>query len=133
MLKFQLPKNLSSVVRTGSRVSVRYSSTSTLSIAGHASKLRKTQKGANFRRSFVRWNSTQSSNDSYVGAGILSQSGKGQSLVDVEKVLIIGSGGLSIGQAGEFDYSGKFVVDHTPPVIIREADPGGLQRPKRRH
>jgi carbamoyl-phosphate synthase large subunit len=28
-------------------------------------------------------------------------------LVDVKKVLIVGSGGLSIGQAGEFDYSGK--------------------------
>ena len=29
-----------------------------------------------------------------------------QNLVDVKKVLVIGSGGLSIGQAGEFDYSG---------------------------
>lgn len=28
-------------------------------------------------------------------------------LVDVKKVLVIGSGGLSIGQAGEFDYSGE--------------------------
>jgi carbamoyl-phosphate synthase large subunit len=27
--------------------------------------------------------------------------------VDVKKVLVIGSGGLSIGQAGEFDYSGE--------------------------
>ena len=26
---------------------------------------------------------------------------------DVKKVLIVGSGGLSIGQAGEFDYSGR--------------------------
>jgi len=26
--------------------------------------------------------------------------------VDVKKVLVIGSGGLAIGQAGEFDYSG---------------------------
>lgn len=31
----------------------------------------------------------------------------GQNLVDVKKVLVIGSGGLSIGQAGEFDYSGS--------------------------
>jgi hypothetical protein len=31
---------------------------------------------------------------------------RGQDLVDVNKVLVIGSGGLSIGQAGEFDYSG---------------------------
>lgn len=30
----------------------------------------------------------------------------GQNLVDVKKVLVIGSGGLAIGQAGEFDYSG---------------------------
>lgn len=29
-------------------------------------------------------------------------------LVDVKKVLVVGSGGLSIGQAGEFDYSGKY-------------------------
>ena len=29
-----------------------------------------------------------------------------QNLVDVKKVLVIGSGGLAIGQAGEFDYSG---------------------------
>lgn len=27
---------------------------------------------------------------------------------DVKKVMIVGSGGLSIGQAGEFDYSGTF-------------------------
>lgn len=31
-------------------------------------------------------------------------------LVDVKKVLVIGSGGLSIGQAGEFDYSGVIFV-----------------------
>lgn len=27
---------------------------------------------------------------------------------DVKKVLVVGSGGLSIGQAGEFDYSGEY-------------------------
>ena len=27
--------------------------------------------------------------------------------MDVKKVLVIGSGGLTIGQAGEFDYSGE--------------------------
>lgn len=31
---------------------------------------------------------------------------KPHDLVDVKKVIVIGSGGLSIGQAGEFDYSG---------------------------
>jgi carbamoyl-phosphate synthase large subunit len=30
--------------------------------------------------------------------------------VDVKKVLVIGSGGLAIGQAGEFDYSGTFLI-----------------------
>jgi len=30
-----------------------------------------------------------------------------QDLIDVKKVLVIGSGGLAIGQAGEFDYSGS--------------------------
>lgn len=34
------------------------------------------------------------------------ETGKEQQLVDVKKVIVIGSGGLSIGQAGEFDYSG---------------------------
>ena len=42
---------------------------------------------------------------SYLASGAFaSESSK---LVDVKKVLVIGSGGLSIGQAGEFDYSGK--------------------------
>ena len=36
-------------------------------------------------------------------SGVLRSS---QNSVDVKKVLVIGSGGLSIGQAGEFDYSG---------------------------
>ncbi|CAO3644868.1 unnamed protein product [Mucor fragilis] len=31
-------------------------------------------------------------------------------LVDVKKVVIVGSGGLSIGQAGEFDYSGSQAI-----------------------
>lgn len=40
----------------------------------------------------------------YMQSGILKSS---QNSVDVKKVLVIGSGGLSIGQAGEFDYSGE--------------------------
>lgn len=39
----------------------------------------------------------------YINSGVISGA---QDLVDVKKVLVIGSGGLSIGQAGEFDYSG---------------------------
>ena len=42
--------------------------------------------------------------DSYLASGAIQT---GKNLVDVKKVLVIGSGGLSIGQAGEFDYSGK--------------------------
>jgi hypothetical protein len=41
-----------------------------------------------------------------------------------QKVLLLGSGGLSIGQAGEFDYSGsqvnmsKFLFGHFSPVVF---------------
>ncbi|EEH46345.1 carbamoyl-phosphate synthase arginine-specific large chain [Paracoccidioides brasiliensis Pb18] len=40
----------------------------------------------------------------YMGSKAIKGAGQ---LVDVTKVLVIGSGGLSIGQAGEFDYSGS--------------------------
>lgn len=86
----------------------------------------------------------------YIKSGVLS--GK-KDLVDVKKVLVIGSGGLSIGQAGEFDYSGKptsrvlplktlsagrlqkFVVhsQHVPVVIFRRfSSTQGSERSKRR-
>jgi hypothetical protein len=42
----------------------------------------------------------------YLASGAIAG---GRDLVDVKKVLVIGSGGLSIGQAGEFDYSGESV------------------------
>lgn len=35
-----------------------------------------------------------------------------EEFVRPRKVLILGSGGLSIGQAGEFDYSGSQVSKH---------------------
>ena len=38
----------------------------------------------------------------YLASGVV----KPKEFVDVKKVLVIGSGGLAIGQAGEFDYSG---------------------------
>lgn len=44
---------------------------------------------------------------SYAAGGVV----KGSNLVDVKKVLVIGSGGISIGQAGEFDYSGRLDGD----------------------
>ncbi|KAH3667017.1 hypothetical protein WICMUC_005364 [Wickerhamomyces mucosus] len=50
----------------------------------------------------------------YAGSSILSSLGfndeNAHQLVNVEKVLVIGSGGLSIGQAGEFDYSGSQAI-----------------------
>lgn len=42
--------------------------------------------------------------EAYLASGVVN---KVENRVDVKKVLVIGSGGLSIGQAGEFDYSGK--------------------------
>lgn len=44
----------------------------------------------------------------YINSGVI----KPQQSVDVKKVLVIGSGGLAIGQAGEFDYSGM-----SPPIF----------------
>ncbi|KAM6307660.1 carbamoyl-phosphate synthase [ammonia], mitochondrial [Aegotheles albertisi] len=43
-------------------------------------------------------------------SSILPKAGATASRVEVSKVLILGSGGLSIGQAGEFDYSGSQAV-----------------------
>lgn len=44
----------------------------------------------------------------YIDSGVI----KPRDIVDVKKVLVIGSGGLAIGQAGEFDYSGKKTVPY---------------------
>lgn len=55
--------------------------------------------------------------EAYLSSGAIEP---GKNLVDVKKVLVIGSGGLSIGQAGEFDYSGKslpFNLYHAPPSL----------------
>ena len=64
-----------------------------------------------FTTSARRWATSQEppNTKSYLASGAFS-SGKTQ-LVDVKKVLVIGSGGLSIGQAGEFDYSGKMKLE----------------------
>uniref|UniRef100_A0A8D0E6U4 Carbamoyl phosphate synthase arginine-specific large chain n=1 Tax=Salvator merianae TaxID=96440 RepID=A0A8D0E6U4_SALMN len=43
-------------------------------------------------------------------ASVLPKAKTATSRVEVSKVLILGSGGLSIGQAGEFDYSGSQAV-----------------------
>jgi len=41
-------------------------------------------------------------------------------LPDIKKVLVIGSGGLAIGQAGEFDYSGTLFLLHESPQDPRD-------------
>jgi len=58
------------------------------------------------------WNQTQLAPNAqaYINSGAVSGA---QDLVDVKKVLVIGSGGLSIGQAGEFDYSGTHTLLYT--------------------
>ncbi|OCB88490.1 carbamoyl-phosphate synth [Sanghuangporus baumii] len=45
-----------------------------------------------------------------VPGGTKEENEKSTPRVDVQKVLILGSGGLSIGQAGEFDYSGSQAI-----------------------
>ncbi|KAH7089194.1 hypothetical protein FB567DRAFT_591301 [Paraphoma chrysanthemicola] len=42
--------------------------------------------------------------------GTFEENKKAAPRVDVKKVLVLGSGGLSIGQAGEFDYSGSQAI-----------------------
>lgn len=58
-----------------------------------------------FTRSTRRYAAVQEAPkaDAYLNSGVIEPN---KNLVDVKKVLVIGSGGLSIGQAGEFDYSG---------------------------
>lgn len=46
----------------------------------------------------------------YLESGVIKPKQK----VDVKKVLVIGSGGLAIGQAGEFDYSGMSMLAPLP-------------------
>jgi carbamoyl-phosphate synthase large subunit len=46
----------------------------------------------------------------YLSSGVV----KPKEHIDVKKVLVIGSGGLAIGQAGEFDYSGMSVTRALP-------------------
>lgn len=52
----------------------------------------------------------------YLESGVV----KPKETVDVKKVLVIGSGGLAIGQAGEFDYSGSSLK--TWRALLAESD-----------
>ncbi|KAF2459874.1 carbamoyl-phosphate synthase arginine-specific large chain [Lineolata rhizophorae] len=53
----------------------------------------------------------------------------GRDLVDVKKVLVIGSGGLSIGQAGEFDYSVRLLTSrcHLGSQALKALKEAGVQ------
>ncbi|KAG4426597.1 argininosuccinate lyase [Cadophora malorum] len=59
-----------------------------------------------FSSSCIRPNQTQTAPNAkaYLESGVIKGAANP---VNVKKVLVIGSGGLSIGQAGEFDYSGS--------------------------
>ncbi|KAF3046522.1 carbamoyl-phosphate synthase (glutamine-hydrolyzing) cpa2 [Didymella heteroderae] len=59
-----------------------------------------------FTKISATFNQTQEAPNAqaYLNSGAIAGA---RDLVDVKKVLVIGSGGLSIGQAGEFDYSGS--------------------------
>lgn len=50
----------------------------------------------------------------YLDSGVIKGA---KNPVDVKKVLVIGSGGLSIGQAGEFDYSGSYFFPTFRPLV----------------
>lgn len=64
-----------------------------------------------FTKISATFNQTQEAPNAqaYLNSGAIAGA---RDLVDVKKVLVIGSGGLSIGQAGEFDYSGT--AKHKP-------------------
>lgn len=91
----------------------------TPTVRSTASTLRSQQKTASSLRSqqlrnfssTLRRLASETSNPpsatSYLNSGAVKP---GSNLVDVKKVLVIGSGGISIGQAGEFDYSGKSTI-----------------------
>lgn len=61
-----------------------------------------------FSKVSATFNQTQEAPNAkaYLDSGVIAGA---RDLVDVKKVLVIGSGGLSIGQAGEFDYSGTLL------------------------
>ncbi|PKY02845.1 carbamoyl-phosphate synthase mitochondrial precursor [Aspergillus campestris IBT 28561] len=96
-----------------SALSLRAFSSQTTTVRSTAANLRLQQKTASpwrpqqlrsFSSALRRLASEAPSAESYLASGAVKPS---SGLVDVKKVLVIGSGGLSIGQAGEFDYSGS--------------------------
>lgn len=71
-----------------------------------------TNKGSILRHFSLTSSRFNSQKEGYKGGNLLKNLShiKKKPLVDVSKVLVVGSGGLSIGQAGEFDYSGSQAI-----------------------
>ena len=67
--------------------------------------------------------------NAYLNSGAIP---KPKNLVNVRKVLVIGSGGLSIGQAGEFDYSGLSATQ-LPSLLTFVDLPAKQDRKRSRH
>jgi hypothetical protein len=86
---------------TSTRVSARLPQTVTKHNGSKNGQFRQFSKTA--ARRIVSQEAPNSQN--YLNSGAIAGA---RDLVDVKKVLVIGSGGLAIGQAGEFDYSGQF-------------------------
>lgn len=95
-----------------SNASVR-SATSTLRLQKIPS-VGRPQQLRSFSSALSRWAEQKPAAESYLASGAVKP---GSNLVDVKKVLVIGSGGLSIGQAGEFDYSGTLSVEYGVGVV----------------
>ncbi|KAM7189992.1 hypothetical protein V8F20_009926 [Naviculisporaceae sp. PSN 640] len=102
------------LLRHGRRVPVQASQLKSLALGNTTTSPIRTQTSVQsavqkrfFARSAPRSSAgaTQSAPDpkAYLSSGVI----KPKEFVDVKKVLVIGSGGLAIGQAGEFDYSGS--------------------------
>ena len=73
--------------------------------AYHFTRFWKSHPARSISGSAIRSATPQEAHGSSITASYIASAGELE-LVDVKKVLVIGSGGLSIGQAGEFDYSG---------------------------
>ena len=83
-----------------------------LPISSAAQNLRCSATTWSTRRTVRKWSSTNASaatpsSQAYSYNGPTAEK---RQLENVKKVLVIGSGGLTIGQAGEFDYSGTYAV-----------------------
>lgn len=73
--------------------------------AGSSQQVKRSFRPSYQIRSASNATETAPNSKAYIESGAIAGA---QNLVDVKKVLVIGSGGLAIGQAGEFDYSGMF-------------------------